>query len=367
MTVVRSPRIRLLANNNVIRGAIKMEVVSNNHYSASRMSGDISLSADATYGLAWWASQADIMLDCQMAISQTNAATPAWQSICTGRVDHLQFDDIGTMCVRFDGRDRTADLIDAKTQETFANQTSSQIATTLAGRHGLTADVTATTTTVGQYYELEHDRITHDNFSHQTTEWDLLTNLAQEEDFDVWVTGTTLHFKPKDDSTVKTYSVNYSPACAGNAVPTLDVETVSMERSLTLANDIEVVVKTTNLRNGVAYIKTAKGVHTKSVGATNSTTQKYVFLKPGLTPDQALKYAQQKLSELSRHERVLNIMMPGELTWTARDKVQLIGTNSAFDQVYYIDEITREMDFEGGFTQHVRVKNTSPISQTTVS
>lgn len=352
----RTPNFQLLANGNILWGAVRIEVTSNNHYAADCFSGEVSLSADPNYGLSWWASQADVQIEAKMSLDQSS-----WQSIIIGRIDHLQF-DLTTNCVRFDGRDFTADLIDAKTQDTFANQTSSQIATTLAARHGLTADVQSTSTLVGTYYQLEHDRITHDNFSRQTTEWDLLIYLAQQEGYDVWVSGTTLHFKPAG-STGSTYTVNYTQP---SPIPALNVSRLHMERSLTLAKDIQVTVKSTNLKNGKAYTRIVKGHNAKSPGASNSNTQNYVFVKPGLTPDQALQYAQQRLTELSKHERVISLEMAGEANITPRDMIQLVGTNSEFDQLYYLDEIHRCMDFEQGFVQNMRAKNTSPRTQTTV-
>ena len=98
--------------------------------------------------------------------------------------------------VEVDGRDLTARLLDARTQETFSNQTASEIAETLAGRHGLTPNVTATSTLAGRYYEAEHDRITLGQFSRATTEWDLLTYLAAREGFEAYISGQTLTFAP---------------------------------------------------------------------------------------------------------------------------------------------------------------------------
>ncbi len=66
----------------------------------------------------------------------------------------------------------------------------------LAGRHGLGAEVQPTKTPVGRYWQLEHDRITLDQFSRATTEWDLLVGLAEREGFDVWVGRGTLYFQP---------------------------------------------------------------------------------------------------------------------------------------------------------------------------
>jgi phage protein D len=107
-------------------------------------------------------------------------------------VDNLDYDaEHGTINV--DGRDLSAYLIASKVQETFQNQTSSQIAQTLAARHGLIADVTPTTTLVGRYYQIDHEQIGAGDFTRATTEWNLVFILAQYENFDVWVTGSTLN------------------------------------------------------------------------------------------------------------------------------------------------------------------------------
>jgi hypothetical protein len=90
------------------------------------------------------------------------------------------------------------------------------------------------------------------------------------------------------------------------------------------------------------------------------STQRYVFVKPNLTQAQALQFGQQMLAELTKHERIVEVTMPGELTLTPRNMVRLQGTGSSFDQVYYVDRISRTLAFEGGFLQTVRLKNSSP-------
>jgi hypothetical protein len=57
--------------------------------------------------------------------------------------------------------------------------------------------------------------------------------------------------------------------------------------------------------------------------------------------------------------------MPGDVTTTSRLQDQLSGTGTAFDQLYWIDEIEREMGFDGGFGMTIKAKNHSP--QTTVT
>ena len=57
---------------------------------------------------------------------------------------------------------------------------------------------------------------------------------------------------------------------------------------------------------------------------------------------------------------------PGEIALTPRDMVKLQGTGTSFDQTYYIASIDRSISFDEGFRQTMRLKNTSPRSQTQV-
>ena len=185
---VRFPQLRVLANGNQVSGAIEAQVHTNNHFSADRFSVSIALSVDR--GAAqFWSSTSDVFLEVQMSVDGL-----IFKSLVQGAVDHVDL-DMGQRLVRVEGRDLTAALIETRTQETFANQTSSEIASTLAKRHNLDAQVAPTSTPVGRYYQSEHDRITLNQFSRATTEWDLLTFLAQQEGFDVFVSGRTLFFR----------------------------------------------------------------------------------------------------------------------------------------------------------------------------
>ncbi len=350
-SVWTAPRLRLLANGQEIAGPVEAEVLSNNHYAADRFSAVIAAGADPFIGVGFWAAEPDIILEVQFSID----AGESFVSLIQGAIDNVAIDPANGL-VHLDGRDLTAALIEARTQETFANRTASEIATLLAARHNLSASVTATSTPVGRYYQNEHDSITLDQFSRATTEWDLLVFLARQEGFDVFVEGTALHFQPAGP-----------PAAAAVAVRPTDVISLRLERSLTLARDIEVVVKSWNSREGSAFVQRARA--TRRVGGKGTgeaaPVQRYVFVRPNLTPDAALKLAQQKLAELTRHERVIDVVMAGDLVLTPRSTVMLVGTGCDFDQLYYVDTIERRLRYDGGFTQRVRAKNTSPRTQTT--
>ncbi len=343
----RAPRLRLIANGQIIPGAMEAEVVSNNYYAADRFSASVALGADPWVAASFWSSQTDIMLDVQFSLDGGVSFT----SLVRGAVDSVSIDpSFGVVWLH--GRDLTAALVEARTQETFANRTASEIASLLAARHHLSPCVSPTTTVVGRYYQSEHDRITLNQFSHATTEWDLLAFLARQEGFDVFVEGTTLHFQPTTPTTQPAKSLRPE-----------DVLDIKLERSLTLARDIEVVVKSWNSRQNSAFVQRARATGRRDAKRTGAQPQRYVFVQPNLTPDDALKLAQRKLAELTRHERCIRIDMPGELQLTPRSTIALEGTGTEFDQTYYIDVIERRLRHDGGLTQHIRARNTSPRTE----
>lgn len=353
-STVRQPRLTMLVNGVPVNGAVSASISSNGYMQSDRFHAMVALGFDQTFTPSWWADHDDIKIEVQIALDTVSAP----QSLFVGHVDQLDMDPIRQV-VELQGRDLSSLLIDAKTQETFSNQTASQVAATLAARHGLTASVQPTTRLVGAYYEIEHDTITLNNFSKQTTEWDLLTFLAKQEGFEVWVQGNTLYFQPPPATTSTPFPITFQPG----QPPVSNVITLKMERSLTLAKDIVVTVKSWKTADGKAYTRKSKSAGASSA---NGKTQNYAVTIPNLTPDEALKRAQQMASDLSKHERILSVTMPGELTLTTRTMVSLSGTGTAFDQSYFVAEIEREISFDNGFTQTLRLKNSSPRTETTV-
>jgi phage protein D len=347
----RAPRLQVIANGQIVAGAMEAEVISNNYYAADRFNASIALGIDPWAEASFWASEPDILLDVQFSLDGGGSFT----SLVQGAVDSVSIDPTCKM-VHLEGRDLTASLIEARTQETFANRTSSEIASLLAGRHNLTPYVSPTTTPVGRYYQSEHDRITLDQFSHATTEWDLLVFLARHEGFDAFVQGQALYFQPTAQASEPWVTLRPE-----------DVIDLRMERSLILARDIEVVVKSWNSRQNDAFVQRARACRSGGGGRSNGSPQCYVLVRPNLTPDDALKLAQRRLAELTRHERTIRINMPGELALSPRSIIALQGTGTEFDQAYYIDVIERRLRRDGGLTQRILAKNTSPRTETTTS
>jgi phage protein D len=333
--VLRQPRLLVLANGVALPGVLDAEVVNTSHCGADRFHVRAALGADFV-GMSMLVDDPSIRVEVQASLD----GGQSFVSLIQGSADQLELDPIGGL-LELSGRDDSAGLIEARTGEIFANRTSSEIAGLLAGRHGLLADVQATTMPVGRYWQLEHDSLVLDQFGRNTTEWDLLVMLARQEGFDVWVGGGTLHFRPPDAGTAPVVSLGPG-----------DMVALRLDRTLTLAASISVTVKSWNSLKGAATTTTVQR-------STGGVARSYVYVVPNLTPEAAQSFAQSRLSELIQHERVLVAEMPGELVLMPRDRIVFEGSMTGFDQNYVIDRVERQISMAQGFTQSVHAKSSN--------
>lgn len=351
---VRAPRLRIMSGGSELLGAISADVTTQGGYTGDRFRASFALNVPGAHDIAWWSEQTALLIDVQVQID-----AGGWISLVQGEADAIDVHPV-TGLVDFDGRDLTARFIETKTQESFVNQTASQVVTTLAARHGMTADVTATTTPVSRYWADEHTRETAGQFSRTTNEWDLMCELARDEGFDLYVTGTVLHFHPANPPDATPYSVKMDRS---GAFPVSNVIDLRLHRALTLARDIEVQVRSWHSKKGSGFTKIARatGARSASRGQSSSAkgapTQKYIFIRANLTEDAALKLAHSLLTQLSQNERTLSFHAPADLTLTARSRVKLSGTASTWDQEYFVASITRRIAFDAGFTMDIEARN----------
>jgi prophage tail gpP-like protein len=138
--MVRQPRLLVSVDGVPAANAVSARVTSNNHYAADRFSVVLALGDTPAAAFV----SADRML-VEVGVQMNGAGA----SLVQGEVDQVELDAIRRVVV-LSGRDLTARLIEARTQESFSNRTASEIATLLAQRRGLSADVVATATTVGR-------------------------------------------------------------------------------------------------------------------------------------------------------------------------------------------------------------------------
>ena len=258
-------------------------------------------------------------------------------SLITGNADDLTIDPIGGT-IGLTGRDLTSMFIDAQIDESFENQTSSDIATLLAARHGLAASVTPTQGLVGRSYQNGRTRTTLTQHAQATTEWDLLCSLAQLERFDVWVADRTMYFQPMGAN------------APGPTVSPGDCLSLHMHHALNIAAGTSVTVKSWDSVAQAAVLQTAS-----SPGYGEATRRTVV--RPNLSSAEAQGLADTLLAQITGHERVLHFTMPGDLIAAPRMTMTLIGTGTDFDGAYRICAVERRMSFHHGFTQSIEARS----------
>lgn len=316
---------------------------------------------------AWWSAAEGVDIEIFAGRPRDGASFAAGDltSIFVGKVDDVAV-DWTERTLTINGRDLTAPLVDTKTSEKFTNKTSSEIVEALAGKYGMTPKVTATTTKVGKFYTIDHV-----DLKDERTEWDLVTWLAREEGFRVFVKGRELHFEPIPTSAagepfvIKRVAADAGQTESGNYV------TLRTSRTLTVASDLKVTVKSWNSKKKRSFTATAqrKGKATGvGRGGGQKHKQEYSYTIPGLDLDQAQKRANQILAELSKHAMKLGFDGPAEEGLHVSDTIRLEGTGTAWDQVYFPESIHRTFDAgeDGGYGWSVQAKNQPPENEPTL-
>jgi phage protein D len=320
---VNTPLVQLRIGDAPLYGAISLQIEQVAYFAADRFAVTVALGDGPLADTAYFASFGLQTITIAIAVSDAG-----YVDLFTGQIDNIRLDLLAKTAT-LSGRDLSARLIDTEISETFANQTASQIATEIAERHGLNPNVTATTTPVGQYYELDHARSALSLHSRNGSEWNLLSALAQLENFILSVTGMTL---------------NFGPLLAG--IPSLLTPQNCIGLSLDVATTIpsSTTVKSWNTRN--------KTVVTQTSGS--ATGGSATLIRPNLTSSQAGSLAANHLSVLTQHATILRAEIAGELALTPASPILLRHTNTAFDQTYLIDSITRSIDARNGFLETIR-------------
>ncbi|WP_261541694.1 hypothetical protein [Burkholderia multivorans] len=363
-----SVRGAVKVNGQIITGWKSFEVDNNSYASADTFS--CVFAANALPGdrdAEWFSNQQDMYIELFAGTptdvtSWTATELPRW---IYGQVDKIEYDP-AQGCIEVSGRDLTRVLIDAKTTEKFQNKTSSQIASLLATRHGLTPQVTKTSTLVGKYYAIDHEAM-----NNARTEWDLLCHLARIEQFAVYVRGQTLYFQPRPDpSKVTPYQIIWTPPDARTGSPTCNVEGLKLSRALTVSRGIYVQVRSFNDVDQRVYTatypsSTGKKPSTPGTVGSSGNAQTYYYNVANLTKQKCVEYAQAKYKELIQHEMLMRCEIPaaGNDSLDTTSVVQLLGTGTAWDQIYFPESITRRLSFEEGYTLELNAKNHNPDSQ----
>jgi len=336
MNQVRRPRLVASVNGIPIQGLIAAQVVSTNYQGADHFSLSVALSADPRLAAGYWMSESRLDIQIQ---AQADVIDPL-VTLLRGTVDTVRMD-----CQRntllAEGRDESAVLIDSRGFQTFANQTSSEIAAAIAAKYNLEAAITKTDGIVGRADEDGHDLTVLGRFSRLMSDWDVLAYLATREGFESFIQAGTLVFRPAAAAVSSQYVLHPR-----------NLSRLVLSRSVTSDQSQELVVQSWDPYEQMAVSQGAAYMRGEGSGSARN-----VLLAPPRAGSQELDaLSRHYLSEMASNGKVIEFQMPGHCGMMARDQVVLTGTNTNFDRIYNIETIRRSFNPGSGFAQWVRAK-----------
>lgn len=290
-----------------------------------------------------------------LSTSQDVTARPSDPtSLILGMADDVAINPL-TGHLEVTGRDMTSKLIDQKTSNRWPQHTSSQIVTTLAQQAGLQVQATNTSTPAGEYYSSAYGQL-----ARSRTMWDLITYLAKNEGYDAYVKGNTLYFQPPQSSATAS-PIQITIGRNQNGVIVSNATTLEFHRRLTLAQNLQVHVKS---HHGW-HAKSVDAVATRGAKGGGSGTQAYSVSRPNKSEQQAQQLANNMLGKLAQHEFGFSATMDADLTRTALDQAQIIGTGTSFDTTYDLASLTFDWDSadNGGLKMAFSAKLEAPKGQ----
>lgn len=365
---VSQPRGLVTCNGERVAGLISFSVDNNSFFQADSFRLTLALSGQpSNRGFDWWAQQEKMEFEFFIGFPDDpdSFSKDDLTSFLVGYGDDLDFDPVADT-ITIVGRDLTSKLIDYR-NALFAKASgalvSSDIVTQIAAAQGLTPVVTKTSQAVGSYYQIVNSLITGNS-----TYWDIVTRLAQLEGFQAYVKGHELHFEPRATSDSNPYVIRWQAPNDMHGYPIANAIDIRLSRNLSIAKDLRVRVLSFDPKSKQPINEYADRTRVKSKNSAgvkyDGPPQEYVYKIDGLNAVKAKAIAQQKLAQLSQHEMNLNATLPGDLLLTAQNIVRLEGTNTTFDQSYFVASIMRTYSMDEGFRMQLQAKNQTPNSPT---
>lgn len=363
---VRQPRALVYINGKLIPFT-RARINEKSFYEADTFEVDLPLNAlPPDYELQYFSRTGAMLVEIYKGYPQNPASYTRSEltKFFTGQVDDVE-PDLDQTNLNLIGRDLTAKFIDNKTTNKFQNLTASQIVTQIAKKRGLTPIVTPTKTKVSYFYGQDFAKMTSEH-----SEWDLLTYLAQESNYVIYVKDTSLIFKPAPSDTDKNdpYVFQYNYPTGTSNVASLNAPKLKLGRALTIARDVIVRIRSYNINRPTGFtvqVKTTPNKKTvlSSLAQPIGDAQVYTRIIGGLSREQAIQKAFQIAREITQHERRIEISnLQGDELITKETVLKLQGTRSDWDQIYYPAEIEHTIEYTS-YSLRIAAKNHSPNTQ----
>lgn len=339
--LVRTPRVRAEINEISLDSITHMELASMGSFKSSHF--ELTVATNGSMKNRLWLNEMNgrVVIKILMRLYPGDS----YQTLFEGLGDGVAFDSINNNASIW-GRDFSSVLINSSYQASFCNQTASDVANSIASRHGFLANITATSNLIGGYLCGDYNQVLLNAHSPITSEWDLLTYLARIEGFELFVDGTTLVFSPLSALSQQNIPINNDSA--------VDIK---FNKTLMLSNNDQIVVKSWNAWLGQLSQYTQNnlsGQASSSDGLNDNSGTEMAVIKPNLTPQGAQQLYQRCLNLRNEHVSNVEITMPGELNLWPHDVISVSGSRTDFDADYTVGTVRRQYSSSSGFIQHVQ-------------
>lgn len=300
--------------------------------------GSVSLSAkrktssfSGTVPMAWPGARAAFaQMDAGSSASIMVMARGAMSTLITGALDTTDFDIIPGRMIQFSGRDKSSALHENVTSETWLNKMPSDIVRDLAGRIGLSGNITASAIKAGKQLQQDFVKMSENNTFAQ-----IIHEMARIDGAKWWVDALG--------------NFNYVPLGSTQGTYTI---TVNQDSDPISADCLELKIRH-NLQAGRPIAVTAKGWHPKQREIFSYTsnvsgkgpTRSYNYQVPTATQDRVTKAAKSEATEKGRHEFTATSTVVGDPSVSAGMGLSVSGTD--FDQTFEIDLVQHDFGMSG--------------------
>jgi hypothetical protein len=348
---VEAPRVRAQFNGISIDSITHMEVSLNGSRKSSHFELTVSTGGSVPNGCWLESSPGMAAVKILMHFQQNGSEINLFE----GLADSVAYDPINRLA-RVEGRDYSSVLISSSYQDAYCNQTASEIASQIAQRHGFNSSIAQTTALVGSYQCDGYNQVLLNTHSRIISEWDLLNNLAINEGFELFVSGTTLVFAPS-----ASLQTNYL------TIHNADVKSVKFRRVLPLSGQTSLVVKSWNswLNQMIQYTDGQPDDQTpsESTGLNSDLGTEIAIVRPNLTSSVTEQLAQRYSSAMAERLLSVELVLPGETSLKPLDILTIVGNGPNFNADYVVRSIRRQFSEAGGFTESILAfVTTSPIA-----
>jgi phage protein D len=226
----------------------------------------------------------------------------------------------------------------------YLNQTSSQIATTIAGKYGLSLSGSSSGM-VGKLYTKDYVKM----FDGES-DWTAIQHLAEIEGYAAYIQGSTIYFQSPGQG--GSYSVNYQPPTPESPASG-DFLSLSLHANLNLGGTVNSTAMSHDPRQNTNVTATS------TCSGNGGNTLNYDCRGANMTQDQVQKLAKVSVFMAVRHEMEVDADLVGDNSLRAGMSLQISGTQSQWDNSYPIDCVHHELNADG-YTMNVQARSMAP-------